>query len=672
MSTRQFTQNLVGRVKNFSLPKNRPLIPLFEAVVNSLHAIEERRAQDELFSDGNIEISVLRDQQGSFDGDLAPIDGFLVMDNGIGFNEDNMKSFLDADSTYKADIGGKGVGRFSWLKAFGFVSVKSVFSDNGTLMKRSFDYKAENTGVDDAIVDANEGEEQQTTVRLSSCLADYRGEMPKRLEVIGRRIVQHCLIYFLDERCPTFILRDDQNIEAPINLNKLFKDKMQTAENTATLTVENKTFSLLHVKVSDRSFAEKGHRLYLCANSRLVRSEKLGEYIADLDRELFQRDGFWYIGVLTGRYLDENVDMNRLSFGIPESTANMISPASMSSIIEGACGIVEEYLKDYLTPIGEKKTERIANYVTKTAPQFRHLLRYAPREIAKKIKPNFTDDQLDEALYDIKRQFDRQNKKEQAELLKQLDDEAVNPDSYEHQFRQGVQKISDANSAMLAEYVTHRRVILDLLERGLRKKADGRFNLEKYMHELIYPQRHTSEDTPYEAHNLWLIDETLAYCGYISSDVPFDNNPHEDRPDILILDSPVAVSDSENDGLAFDSIVIFELKKPMRDDYTAEDNPVEQLYKYVKKLRGGKTKDKYGRIIHVDNATKYYLYAVCDITPSLLERIDGREDFTPTPDGRGYYDFNKKFNAYIEILSYDKILADAKKRNRVLFDKLGI
>ena len=31
-----------------------------------------------------------------------------------------------------------------------------------------------------------------------------------------------------------------------------------------------------------------------------------------------------------------------------------------------------------------------------------------------------------------------------------------------------------------------------------------------------------------------------------------------------------------------------------------------------------------------------------------------------------------KINAYIEILSYDKIISDAKKRNRILFDKLGI
>ena len=46
-------------------------------------------------------------------------------------------------------------------------------------------------------------------------------------------------------------------------------------------------------------------------------------------------------------------------------------------------------------------------------------------------------------------------------------------------------------------------------------------------------------------------------------------------------------------------------------------------------------------------------------------------DFSQTPDKLGYYKYNDKMNAYIEILSYDKIINDAKKRNRILFDKLG-
>ena len=33
---------------------------------------------------------------------------------------------------------------------------------------------------------------------------------------------------------------------------------------------------------------------------------------------------------------------------------------------------------------------------------------------------------------------------------------------------------------------------------------------------------------------------------------------------------------------------------------------------------------------------------------------------------------NKNTNAYIEVLSFDKVIKDAKLRNKILFDKLGI
>lgn len=49
--------DLRGRVSNLSVPKGRPLMPLFEAVVNSLHAVEDRG------STGVVEIHLLRDRR---------------------------------------------------------------------------------------------------------------------------------------------------------------------------------------------------------------------------------------------------------------------------------------------------------------------------------------------------------------------------------------------------------------------------------------------------------------------------------------------------------------------------------------------------------------------------------------------------------------------------------
>lgn len=41
-----------------------------------------------------------------------------------------------------------------------------------------------------------------------------------------------------------------------------------------------------------------------------------------------------------------------------------------------------------------------------------------------------------------------------------------------------------------------------------------------------------------------------------------------------------------------------------------------------------------------------------------------------TPDGEGYFGYNAPRGAYIEVISYNKLVKDAKKRNQVLFDKL--
>jgi hypothetical protein len=42
----EFLLDLAGRLRNFRLPYSRGLVPVFEAIVNSLHAIGEKAAGD--------------------------------------------------------------------------------------------------------------------------------------------------------------------------------------------------------------------------------------------------------------------------------------------------------------------------------------------------------------------------------------------------------------------------------------------------------------------------------------------------------------------------------------------------------------------------------------------------------------------------------------------------
>mgnify|MGYP004695761363 CR=1 FL=1 len=58
-----------------------------------------------------------------------------------------------------------------------------------------------------------------------------------------------------------------------------------------------------------------------------------------------------------------------------------------------------------------------------------------------------------------------------------------------------------------------------------------------------------------------------------------------------------------------------------------------------------------------------------DLTRSMRDSAESR-GLTETQDKEGYFGFNPTYGAYVEVISYDKLLKDAKQRNRVLFDKL--
>ena len=663
---RSFSSNLRGKVRNFSLPKNRPLVPLYEAIVNSINAIDERSIKKGSF-EGKIEVEVIRDRTLFAESDKNTVCGFCVKDNGIGFDDNNMSSFMEADSEYKLATGGKGVGRFSWLKAFSSVHIVSTYKEADEFVTREFDFSLEKADIDDVLRDNTDATEYQTVVKLKDYNKDYKKDVPKQLSTIATRVIQHCFVYFLSDSCPQIYVFDNED---RLHLNKLFKDHFSTDDNRSKFTLGGHEFNLLNIKINDKAFPHK-NRLYLCANERLVDTKDLEKSIVNLDSGIFDQEGYWYLGVLTGNYLDENVDMNRLSFSIPRESSSLLPEVpGMDDIVDTASEEVVTYLKTYLQGVEEKKQERILKYTTDIAPQYRHLEHYVPDKIAA-LKPGLTNEELDDALYGIKRDFENKTKAECNDLMKQLEKGSISAEEYQRQFQETIGKVSDVNRAALAEYVVHRRIILNLFSHGLDIKDDGKFNLEKYMHQLIYPMRTTSDDMPYENHNLWLLDEKLSFCQFISSDKPFDNAQGEDRADLLVLDSPVVVAENKNTGIAYDAITIFELKRPMRDNFNMEDNPITQLLDYAKKIKDNKAKDSRHRPIHASDTTQFYLYAVCDITPSL-ERVLERMSFTRTPDNLGAYFYNRELHAYIEVLSYDKIRNDSKKRNKVLFDKLGI
>ena len=168
-----------GRIRNVSLPASKPLLPLYEAIVNSIQAIEDGGE-----AKGTIEITILRDGRKTLsdrDGSLGlgDIIGFEVSDNGIGFTDENFAAFETSDTTYKQSRGGKGVGRFLWLVAFTKVEVESHFQDNGATKVRRFTFVPEGEGVQDPSCAASDRTTRLTTVRLTGFQTKVPGDVPQ-------------------------------------------------------------------------------------------------------------------------------------------------------------------------------------------------------------------------------------------------------------------------------------------------------------------------------------------------------------------------------------------------------------------------------------------------------------------------------------------------------------
>lgn len=660
--------NLIGRIDNVILGQHRPLQPLFEAVVNSIHAIESLNTKQ-----GRIDITVLRDEtQGTLGiTDLRPVTGFTVEDNGIGFDDANYKSFTTSDTKYKQ--GAKGIGRFMWLKAFERVHVDSVFAENGDYFQRSFDFLLTPDGVENEQLDDVEEKERKTIVRLSGYKQKYQDYCPKSLETLGEKVIEHCLIYFLSENRPTIVIKDSSE---KINLNELFDSNVQGKTKTETYDIKGHVFEIINLRLYLSE--ETKHKAHFCAHGRVVESINVEKKIPDLNARLLDQDNkhFKYAAYISANYLDENVNTERTDFNISKEGDPLYPDrVSMDDISDATIIEARKYLYGYLKPIVESKVSRINSYVEHQAPQYRAALKYRP-EALQRIAPNLSDEKLDVELHRINAAINVELRERSHEVLTKRAEDITNLPQYIEKYKKLVEEITDYSQSQLSQYVIHRKLIIDLLEQSLKITEQGKYYLENAVHGIIFPLRTSSDQVDYEQQNLWIIDERLSYHSYLASDQRFDEMhvvelESKDRPDLIVFNSPLAYAEAESSSV-FSSVVIVEFKRPMRKEYDeTEDNPFEQSFDYIRKIRSGHVKDKEGRLVDVDPSTPFYVYVICDMT-NRVKAIAENYGFTKTPDRQGYFNFNEPLSAYVELISYPKLVADAKKRNRILFDKLHI
>jgi hypothetical protein len=445
--------NLQGRLRNTRLTMSHCMQPVFEAIINSIHAVDDIPNRQT----GKIALKVIREPQQMLSLDkprrgTAPLENitdFEIVDNGIGFTAKNMDSFCTLDSQLKASMGGRGMGRLLWLKAFDSASVQSRYADGpGMVQERTFDFNPTD-GVLGGEPKAGAGD-SLTVVRLHGFKAEYRRQAPKTALAIANDLLEHCLFYFVRSGGAPEIVVSDGDEE--IDLRRLFEDYMLTSSKDENIDVGGRSFDLMHIKL--KSSAQQRPFIAWCASDRVVDETFIDGKIPGLHGRIRDEDGdFVYACYLTSPYLDDNVRPERIAFDIPENNDELLAALgpSKTDIENAVLASIRNYLGEYLRGIREAARKRIDRYVSYKAVRYRPILRHISDEELF-VDPEISDKDLDVHLH--KRWYELEHKviTEAQELLRVGEE---TKEQYQVRLADFIEKIDDIKRSDLATYVAH-------------------------------------------------------------------------------------------------------------------------------------------------------------------------------------------------------------------------
>lgn len=656
--------NFKGLVNLHTLPLSLPLLPLYEAVVNSIQSIEDSK-----INDGQIDIIIERDNQETILNTWEKdIENIVIRDNGIGFTDSNYNSFNTYASEYKLQKGCRGVGRMIWLKAFSSVEVNSVYEENNKKKRRCFLFDSDQEVHDMIISESDNSEKKLTEIRLNLLNSKYRPNCAKKIETIARNILNHCFAYYVLGKAPKIIVTD--NIDT-VNLDEIYKENMSGGTSISNININNIEFKLIHSK--NYMFSGDRHQINLCANNRVVQQIGLSKLFSNLNTRLQDEKGeFTYTAYVLSSVLDNHVNRERTKFELPDQP-NMVEDIGMNEILSEIKKEISIFLENDIKESNKKKEEIIKEYVFTRNPKYRLLLKNYPQLI--NDMPWVSDEEkIEMELFKQEQKYKLELKKEGKKLEEEAKIDIVDYESYIQKRTEYAEKLSDIGKSNLAEYVMHRKSVLDILASNLkyRDSEKKRYAYEKNIHQLIFPMTKTSDDIDYMQHNLWIIDEKLAYHHYLASDTKLKSMSEIEcksgnEPDIVIFDSPFAFTDEDTQ--PYRNITIIEFKRPGRENYTDDENPIRQVKEYMDNIIEGKIKSKDGEFLSDTESIRFFCYIICDID-NKMHRYAKLDDLKKTPDSVGYYKYIDSYKAYMEIIPYNKLIQDSQRRNKILFDKL--
>ncbi|MDN3706250.1 MULTISPECIES: hypothetical protein [Bacteroidota] len=664
-------------VETVDLTAEDVLLPMLECVVNSIISLQKSQLPA---NEKKIQIQITRGdlpEKLNFDN-VKTISGFKVIDNGVGFNNNNYKSFQTPFSQINKDFGCKGIGRFTVLAAYKDFLVDSNYLEDTTWYIRKFRFSTEKE-LEIIEFGNSQAEQAKTVVEIQNCTNHILIEKSAiSLLQISESIMQHCFIYYLNNSLPRIEVIDLENNEVEV-INELFQKVSKEKERDFSLKEEDFKF---YITKTLKEGNRKNNYLYYCANNRTVGNPKnikninsIFSYPVLIDNEYY----FFDIYVVS-EYLNKKVFKTRNGFNIPKERENLLfdddNTITFQDIEEYISSILEVEYDNFVKTARHKNIENVKYYISHKAPRFNSFLKNP--EILNSIPPNLSEDKLEEHLYKISFNARRkvENNIERFIKTKEVNEDAIG------QIINDIKAKTAYDVDSLADYMMRRKAIINLFDKFLDADENGDYKLEEDVHNLIFPLGLTNNDLEYENHNLWILDERFISYKFIASDksiTSFSQTKSRKETDLILIDNPQMfnnpISFGDKASGEVNSMVIFEFKRPgdvahqkNKTDYRWEFSELVEPY-FEEFIYQPIKKNYKGNQIILKETTPKFGYIILDFIPEPLARYNKNKGWKATPFGT-YFKIEAELNLHLEVMTFRQLLDASKQRHNPFFDKL--
>lgn len=633
--------NIPNIVKN--LGKNINFLqPLYESITNSLEANATK-----------IVIDILHDN--SLSGVEPKMIGFIIEDNGEGFNEQNRNAFMELWTNNKLSLGCKGSGRFTWLKVYQNISIDSYIEQEKKKISIPFKLNFEET--DMTIIDENVLN-NKTIIKFLDITSEYFNNVSDKKYLIDERCVanindiakninEYLLIklFLLKKNGKKFsiILRlDDKSVE--INESNTPELECVIFNIFSELTNQSYKFQMYYLFKNDKLNSKK---VYFCSNSRAIL--KIDDDSLGFSASLPNKESF--IMLLCADYLNDKDNDGRSEFSVlaGKKQATLDAPLLISDIKFEMKKYMHKIILDKFPQLFELNKKEENNAINK-APYLADL-----------IKKN-TDILKSESslLKEAKKKFSEIKDITHNKFEKLLKDKNIDATEY----KQSISEVSSIAIAELGEYIFYRESIIKALDMAINENKEN----EKFYHDIFMPMKTSSFNEDENKHllsNIWLLDDKFMTYSYAASDktvkqivtdIQEKNNKKykiANRPDLSIFFN-------KEDGNK--NVIMVEFKSP-NADLDEKNKSLTELPDDINIVKK-----------NINNVQTVWSYIVTTIDDDFQNSIENSETFTElfsTEDkSKAYYRYLPKANAHVFIIDLKTIVADSANRNKTFLNIL--